>query len=76
MSENKVMQKITVIVDAWTTDSEEFDMPCSFYQVMKGFTSPDKPKDTTRYNLSFEIPVVLSENAKGKEVENIEVFKE
>ena len=36
MSENKVMQKITVIVDALTTDSEKFDIPCSFIQVIKG----------------------------------------
>ena len=76
MSENKVMQKITVIVDALTTDSGEFAMPCNFYQVTESGCIPDKPEGTIRYRLSFKIPVALSENAKGKKVENIEVFTE
>ena len=71
MSKN---QKITIIVDMYTTDALEFDAPFLVQALYQGSSLSDQAKDTKRYRIQFELPKTLSKVAG--EITDIQIIED
>lgn len=62
MSDDKLVQRIHLYVDMYTTDSEEYDCP---YTVQQTYAPDYKPyqqaEGTTRYKVTVDLPKIVKE---------------